>query len=163
MNCVTQAECAKRYGVTQQSIQQLVARKVIPLTNGKIDMTKVDAILRKNLSPAKSKMLSESEKLRPVSKDADEDGEDTSYYAARTRRERIGAQLAQLDLDERTAALINAKEARDAQFELARMVRDRMLVIPDRLCALLAVETDAAKVREMLSREIKQALSKAIP
>lgn len=33
MDCVTQSECARRSGVSQQSINELVARKVIPLVD----------------------------------------------------------------------------------------------------------------------------------
>ena len=44
---------------------------------------------------------------------------------------------------------------RIAAFRRARIVRDGMLNLPDRVAAVLAAETDVAKVHEVLSKEIR--------
>lgn len=46
----------------------------------------------------------------------------------------------------------------DSAFEVGRRVRDALMVIPNRLSALLAAEQDRHKVHEMLEKEIRQAL-----
>jgi hypothetical protein len=45
-----------------------------------------------------------------------------------------------------------------AAFDCARATRDKLLTISDRLCNVLAAETDPYKVRELLDTEIRKAL-----
>jgi hypothetical protein len=42
--------------------------------------------------------------------------------------------------------------------DTARKTRDALLAVPDRIAALLAAETDPARVHAVLSNELKQAL-----
>ncbi len=46
-----------------------------------------------------------------------------------------------------------------AAFNKFRQFRDHMLNIPDRLAAILAAETEAAKCYEILATEIRKALN----
>ena len=46
-----------------------------------------------------------------------------------------------------------------AAFNKFRQFRDAMLNIPDRVAAMLAAETDAAKCYEILATEIRKALN----
>jgi hypothetical protein len=55
-------------------------------------------------------------------------------------------------------ALVPAKDVTTAAFEKARTVRDQLLNIPSRVSPILAAETNAAKVHEILDKEIRQAL-----
>jgi hypothetical protein len=48
---------------------------------------------------------------------------------------------------------------RVAAFNRYRTFRDGMLNIPDRLAAVLAAETDARRTHELLSAEIRKALT----
>jgi hypothetical protein len=86
-----------------------------------------------------------------------------SYWSARTSREEVEAENARLDLEERRGRLVDAEDVAAAQFEIARLVRDRMLAIPDRVGPILAAELDPHQVRELLSKEIRLALADALP
>jgi hypothetical protein len=72
----------------------------------------------------------------------------------------VKTRLAQMLLDEKQGRLIDAAQAGDAQFEIARLVRNQMLELPDRLADELALETDAHRVREILMREVNDVLRK---
>ncbi|MFM7621490.1 MAG: hypothetical protein ACKO57_00730, partial [Alphaproteobacteria bacterium] len=52
----------------------------------------------------------------------------------------------------------SADEVRIAAFRRARIVRDGMLNLPDRLAAVLAAEHDATKVHTLLTTEIRTVL-----
>lgn len=87
-------------------------------------------------------------------------GSTTGLGLSEIRRQHIGiqARLAQLDLDERTGLLVRANQVRAEAFAMARAVRNAMLLIPNRVAPLLASETDAHTIRQMLTHEITNAL-----
>jgi hypothetical protein len=72
----------------------------------------------------------------------------------------VRTKLAQVRLDEHQGRLIDAGEAGRVQFEIARLVRNQMFELPDRLAAELALESDAHRVREILTREITDLMRK---
>jgi hypothetical protein len=57
-----------------------------------------------------------------------------------------------------TGKLVSADEVKIAAFRRARIVRDGMLNLPDRLAAILAAEHDATKVHTLLTTEIRTVL-----
>lgn len=77
---------------------------------------------------------------------------------SREFKEAYGARIEKLNHDKAAGLLVEvAKVKRDA-FKLARSVRDAMLNIPDRLAAELAAQTDATRIHQRLTEEIRQAL-----
>ena len=81
------------------------------------------------------------------------------YSKARAVRESYLARLAKIDFEERTEKLVSRDEVQVAAFNRYRTFRDGMLNIPDRLAAVLAAETDPRSVHELLSTEIRKALT----
>ena len=69
------------------------------------------------------------------------------------------ARLAKIDFEERTEKLVSRDEMRVAAFNRYRTFRDGMLNIPDRLAAVLAAETDPRNIHDLLSSEIRKALT----
>lgn len=83
----------------------------------------------------------------------------TPYVAdSRARREAADAELAELKLEREKGKLVDAEETQKAAFKAARITRDAMLNIPDRVAAELAAETNQFKIHERLTMEIKRAL-----
>jgi hypothetical protein len=80
------------------------------------------------------------------------------YSRARAVRENYLARMSKLDFEERSGKLISRDEVQVAAFNKFRTFRDGMLNLPDRLAAVLAAESDAAKVHELLAAEIRKAL-----
>lgn len=82
-----------------------------------------------------------------------------TYADYRKQREKYQAEMARLDFEEKSKTLIPADEVRREAFRLARVTRDSMLNIPDRLAAELAAETNQFKIHRRLTEEIRLALS----
>jgi len=80
------------------------------------------------------------------------------YSRARAVRENYMARMSKLDFEERTGKLVSRDEIQVAAFNKFRTFRDGMLNLPDRLAAVLAAESDSAKVHELLATEIRKAL-----
>ena len=80
------------------------------------------------------------------------------YSRARAVRENYLARLANIEFEEKTAKLISRDEVQVAAFTKARTARDNLLNIPDRLAATVAAESDADKVHQILTAEIRKAL-----
>jgi hypothetical protein len=81
-----------------------------------------------------------------------------SYAEARAQHERFKARLAELELEQREGKLVEAEAAKKEAFRIARLVRDAMLNIPDRVAAELAAEGNQFKVHQRLTQEIRRAL-----
>ena len=81
-----------------------------------------------------------------------------SFNEARTLKETYMAKLAQLDYDVKIGKLVSAEEVKNKVFQAARVTRDAILNIPDRIAGELAAETDYHRVYDLLKRELQQAL-----
>lgn len=93
-----------------------------------------------------------------VEPDDAEPGEPISYAEARAQHERFKARLAQLELEQREAKLVEAETVKREAFRVARLVRDSLLNLPDRVAGELAAETNQFKVHQRLVSEIRRAL-----
>jgi hypothetical protein len=81
------------------------------------------------------------------------------YRKARAAREYYQARLAKLEYEERKGMLLRKDEVEMDTFTMCRVFRDRMLNIPDRISAMLAAETNAARYYEILDAETREALT----
>lgn len=94
----------------------------------------------------------------PPSTAPSNDDEPITYAEARAQHERFKARLAQLELEEREGKLVEAEVVKQQAFRVARMVRDSLLNLPDRVAGELAAETNQFKVHQRLTLEIRRAL-----
>jgi hypothetical protein len=98
---------------------------------------------------------------RPVAPDpevAAPEQKTATFQQARTMREAYMARLAKLEFDEKAGQLVRADAVKNEAFKVARVVRDSLLNIPDRVAAELANETNQFKVHQRLTQEIRRAL-----
>lgn len=79
-------------------------------------------------------------------------GRRAEWVGVKVERER-------LKLAEEAGKLVDVAQVRAAAFRTGRVVRDALLVLPDRLAARLAAETDAERVRILLEAEVRVALT----
>lgn len=68
------------------------------------------------------------------------------------------AQLARIEFEEKSGALIDAGKVKQQAFKLARLTRDAMLAIPDRVSAEIAGFTDPFQIHQRLAAEIRGAM-----
>lgn len=146
MAMMGQREYARHRGVTVRAVQvALEAKRITAEENGKIDSEKADRDWAENTGPRNIHL--------------DDDPDAGQYNKARAARELYQFRLAKLEYEERTGKLISRDEVQVAAFNKYRRFRDQLLTIPDRVAAILAAETDAARVHEILAAELRRALN----
>lgn len=77
---------------------------------------------------------------------------------SRERKEHYQAEIARLSALKERGELVPAVEVKNTAFELGRMIRDSLRVIPDRVAAQLAATMDAREVHRLLTDELTVAL-----
>ncbi|KXK28624.1 MAG: hypothetical protein UZ01_02564, partial [Candidatus Brocadia sinica] len=77
---------------------------------------------------------------------------------ARAMKEHFRALLAELEFKEKNGELVPVEAVRKQAFETARMVRDSLLNIPNRVSPILAAESDHREINQILTKEIVQCL-----
>ena len=168
---ITQAEWARRRGFSRQYVSRLVQRGVVRLTKGRIDPAQADAALAAVREPARptrreGAMKAEPGAARPASRAGRDEppslpqGGDLSSLLLRTRIRSEAEKVKLLEIKAKVEAgrYVDAAEVKVAAFNRVRVVRDALLGIPERLAAVLAAESDQAKVHALLASEVRQAL-----
>ena len=163
---VTVKEFAVHRKVTERSVRQYLSDGLIPkaaITRAgrriEIDQGKADKFLDKRITTRKELLGKDSPTIptkQEVTKQAGTAG--LSFTEARTLSQRYRAALLKVQLDQTTGRLVDAEQVKATAFAKARAVRDALLNIPDRIAPILAAEGDAARVTEIITREIRQAL-----
>ena len=87
---------------------------------------------------------------------------DGGYLAERERTERFRAATAELDYLERIGELVAVRDVREAEYERSRVLRDKLLNIPDRIATVVAAICErsdkAPQVHAAIAFELKQVL-----
>ena len=165
---VSQAEYARQRGVSRQYVGQMVAKGVITLQDRKVDPAQADAALAAVREPARPARRAEPQ-TAPVVKPAapaidfpvsSPGGGDlpTLLLKTRIKSEVEKAKLLEIKARVEAGKYVDADEVKVAAFNRARVVRDGLLNIPERLSAVLAAESDATRVHTLLYTEIRAAL-----
>ncbi len=168
MPVMTQAEYARRRGVSKASIHTAVKTERIVLTaEGLVDSDAADASLRQNTTQPKAAY---NGVLEPVAgkatlggNDKSENGKDagigTGGYdlqAARAKREFHEANLAEMRERKRSAELVEWAAVEKANANIYALLLNSLDRIPDKLADRLAAETDPFRCRALLATEITQ-------
>jgi phage terminase Nu1 subunit (DNA packaging protein) len=82
--------------------------------------------------------------------------------AERTRLTAAKADLAELERERRVGELMLAEVVRKQDFAIARILRNNLQSIADRVAPMVAAETDAGKVHDLINTEVAQSLESAI-
>lgn len=136
-----------------------------------IDTQKADAYYSDNMRPTNQRTLfhdtsNESEESiekmgdeKPKkSKKSDRIADLNTYGGATTWKTMYEALLRQQEYEIKAGIYVLAEEVKAAAFNKARIIRDTLLNIPDRLSPILASELDQDKIYQLLSGEIKLVL-----
>ena len=146
---------ARHRGVELSAVQKAIkTRRISTQPDGRIDSEQADVEWVQNTR----------HRVAPVGRRNDEEDESavfgaSQYTKARTVYEHFRAKLAQLEYQERIGTLIPKDEVKIAAFNKFRQFRDHILNIPDRVAAVVAAETEAAKCYEVLATEVRRALN----
>jgi hypothetical protein len=162
---VSQAEYARQRGVSRQYVGQMVAKGVIGLSGRKVDTEQADAALAALREPARPERRAKPE--APVSTPvvspatalpATAGDLPTLLLKSRIKSEVERAKLLEIKARVEAGKYIAVADVKAAAFNRARVVRDALLNIPERLAAMLAAEGDERRVHQILATEIRSAL-----
>lgn len=152
MELISQAQWAKKHGFSKQYAGQLVKSGTIKLTNGKVNPQQADNALLALRNPAHEQRRS------GFSSGGDNTDLSTLLLKTRIKNEVEKGKLLEARAKAESGELVNADAIKEAAFNKARVVRDGMLNIPDRVASIIASMDDEHKIHEILTREIRLVL-----
>jgi hypothetical protein len=162
---VSQAEYARQRGVSRQYVGQMVAKGVIGLSNRKVDTGQADAALAALREPARPERRAnldtpvQAPNTLPSPAPHITTGDlPTLLLKSRIKSEVERAKLLEIKARVEAGKYIAVEDVKAAAFNRARVVRDALLNIPERLAAMLASEGDERRVHQILVTEIRAAL-----
>lgn len=172
----TQAEFARLLGVARPYINKLVTQGVLTLdADGRLDVDASIEILKSRASPGHQLSRAsdaDTPAMQAIRAIADEQPSDApppdepagagSFQKARTLREHYAALNERIKYERELATLVDAAGVQRACKTAARLIRDNLLAIPDRVAAELAAEQDPKTVQDTLQHHIRAALDRAI-
>lgn len=163
---ITVAEYARQKGVSHEAVRKAVkvgrlSRSVVFDAKGKprLDPALADQEWAANTDNSQQRVpaVAPSRQPEPEAQAAPEQRTGT-FQQARTLREAYMARLAKLEYEEKSGKLVQADAVKNEAFKTARMVRDNLLNIPDRVAGELAAESNQFKIHQRLTLEIRRAL-----
>lgn len=163
MATVSAAQYAKLRNISKQAVSQAIAEGKLPTaavkkgTGYAIDVDIADREWKENTNPA----MGAPHHLVPKGHKTDDENIPTgneSLAASKAKRESFMAELARLEYEQKAGQLVPIEEVKKEAFRTARIVRDTILNIPDRLAAELAAESNQFTVHKRLTEELRKAL-----
>lgn len=163
MAIVSAAAYAKLRGVSKASVSQAIAEGKLPKSAVKkgrgyeIDVDLADKEWRENTNPSMGAPTHSIPKGHNIDGELKPVGTET-LAASKAKREAFLAELARLEYEQKSGELVAVDDVKKEAFKIARIVRDSILNIPDRLAAELAAETNQFRVHTRLTEELRKAL-----
>ncbi len=147
---ITQTEWAREIGVSKQYVCYLVKKGIVELEDGLIN--------REQANEAVAAIRDPSQPLRR--KNYSENGEKLSTMLLKTRikNEMERGKLLEAKAKAEIGELVAVEEVKRDAFNVARVVRNNLLNIPNRVSALLASLSETEKIHKTLTEEITNSL-----
>lgn len=164
---MSQKAYAERCGVSKQYIGELVTKGILPLKNGKIDPAVADAIMEARREPARPQRRTstpppeppaEQQSAVPPQRQISAAELPTLLLKTRIKSETEKAKLLEIKAKVESGRSVDVDIVKATAFRRGRIIRDGMLAIPDRIDAIVAIETDRRKVNQIMTDEIVRVL-----
>jgi len=145
---ITQTEWARELGVSKQYVCYLVKKGIVELEDGLIDREQANRAIEAIRDPS-----------QPLRRKGGETSDlSTMLLKTRIKNEMERGRLLEAKAKAEIGELISVEEVKTEAFNVARVVRNNLLNIPDRVSALLASMNDTEKIHGTLTEEITNAL-----
>jgi superfamily II RNA helicase len=146
---MSQAEFARFRGVSRATVTEYKKKSFLVFNDdGRVDVAASESVLDSSLDPTRGGDRSGRDEKPPANKDG-------QLLTARINETLTKTAKQALEVEKMAGRLIEKEPTAMAAFTLSRQALESLLTIPDRLATLLAVESDAAVVHEMISKEIR--------
>ncbi len=152
---------AEHRGVSDTAVRKAIKQgRISVLKNGKIDPEVADREWENNSNPAYQYANEEKQNTKPEESSHETSSRDigVSFQQSRAIREAYEARLKKLDYDQKSGKLIPISEVQVEAFNAARLVRDRILNVPDKVIPLIAGKTNIFEMKEILKKELIKSL-----
>jgi len=150
---------AKRRGITEGAVRKAIKQgRITKNPNGTINPVIADNEWNKNTDPAQIKTTFTEEKPDYSQNSIPSAASGPSYQQSRAIKEAYGAKLLRLQFEKESKKLISIDDVKVSAFNAARMTRDRILNIPDRVIPQLVGKTNIFEMKEILKTELIKAL-----
>jgi hypothetical protein len=150
---------ARHRGVTESAVRKAIRQgRVSKGKNGKINPKTADKEWGQNTDPAQIKAVFTEEKPDYSQNSIPNTANGPSYQQSRAIKEAYGAKLLRLQFEKESKKLISIDDVKVSAFNAARMTRDRILNIPDRVIPQLVGKTNIFEMKEILKAELIKAL-----
>ena len=150
---------ARHRGITDGAVRKAIkAGRITKNKNDKIDPELADKQWSKNTDPAQVKEIKKEEEIKQETGNYNPSPFGPSYQQSRAIKEAYNAKLTRLQFEKESKKLISVDEVKISAFNTARMTRDRILNIPDRVIPQLVGKTDIHEMKELLKLELVKAL-----
>lgn len=150
---------ARHRGVTEAAVRKAIRQgRVSKGKNGKINPKTADKEWGQNTDPAQIKAVFTEEKPDYSQNSIPTAANGPSYQQSRAIKEAYGAKLLRLQFEKESKKLISIDDVKVSAFNAARMTRDRILNIPDRVIPQLVGKTNIFEMKEILKAELIKAL-----
>ena len=136
---------AKYRGVSDAAVRRAIDDgRITTMPDGQIDPEIADKQWEANTD----------DKYRPKGNISASPDSGISYQKSRANKELFEALLKKLEYEERSGKLVEIAKMEVDAFTAARVARDKLLAIPDRLAPTLVGVTDIHELKEILRKEI---------
>ncbi len=141
MALISQAEWARRLGISREAVRKQVLTGKLHLVNGKVDeeQAEKERLAHKRIA---GNLVSTKELL----------------LKAKLENEIERGKILKLEAAEKEQSLISAEKVKDTLFRKGRVIRDAFLNLPDRVASVIASMDDASEIHALLTKEIRSIL-----
>lgn len=156
-------EYAEHRGISRQAVYKAIAEGRIELVQGRINRELADREWQSNTAPAEGSRGATARPENPapgVPVGCETNSPALTYNQARTAWQLYRARLAQLEYEERAGRLVDADKVKQAAFEHARRLQEKLLALPARLGPTL-VGKSRAECTRLLEVALRQVLEQA--
>lgn len=179
IDMITQAELSRALGVSPPYISKLVKTGVLVFKDKKIQLALAKKSIKDNADPTRAYKKKENQISNLESEQllTDEQKDDilnlnmTDFLAqiekltfndAKTKSEQMSLITQKIKIEKDLNNLVPIEGVQKNAFDLSKKLRDSLLAIPDRICDIIASESDARVIHNTMTEEIKQSLEDII-
>ncbi|MHC3931444.1 UNVERIFIED_CONTAM: hypothetical protein LBW92_03080 [Wolbachia endosymbiont of Nasonia longicornis] len=146
---ITQTEWAREIGVSKQYVCYLVKKGIVELEDGLINREQANEAVVAIRDPSQPLRRKNPENTSNLS---------TMLLKTRIKNEMERGKLLEVKARAEIGELVAVEEVKREAFNVARVVRNNLLNIPNRVSALLASLSDTEKIHMALTEEITNSL-----